>query len=68
MLVDTTVVQANIHYPTDSSLMGDGFRVLTRLMRKVTEIASKAGTRLRDRTRSVRRRLIEIGRVSRSKG
>ena len=68
MRVDTTVVETNIHYPTDSSLMGDGVRVLTRLMKRVTAIAGKAGTQLRDRTRSVQRRLIEIGRASRSKG
>jgi IS5 family transposase len=68
MRVDTTVVETNIHYPTDSSLMGDGVRVLTRLMKKVTKIAGGAGTRLRDRSRSVQRRLIEIGRASRSKG
>ena len=30
MRVDTTVVESNIHYPTDSSLLGDGIRVLTR--------------------------------------
>jgi transposase, IS5 family len=66
--VDTTVVEANIHYPTDSSLLGDGVRVLTRLMKKVTEIAGEVGTKLRDRSRSVQRRLIEIGRVSRSQG
>ena len=30
MRVDTTVVETNIHYPTDSSLLGDGVRVLTR--------------------------------------
>ena len=30
MRVDTTVVETNIHYPTDSSLLGDGARVLTR--------------------------------------
>jgi len=35
MRVDTTVVETNIHYPTDSSLLGDGTRVLTRLMKKV---------------------------------
>ena len=29
MRVDTTVVETNIHYPTDSSLLGDGARVLT---------------------------------------
>lgn len=68
MRVDTTVVEANIHYPTDSSLLGDGVRVLTRLMTKVTEIAGKVGTKLRDRRRSVQRRLIEIGRASRSTG
>jgi IS5 family transposase len=27
MRVDTTVVETNIHYPTDSSLLGDGVRV-----------------------------------------
>lgn len=68
MRVDTTVVETNIHYPTDSSLLGDGVRVLTRLMKKVTEITGKAGTSLRDRTRSVQCRLIEIGRATRAKG
>ncbi len=33
MRVDTTVVESNIHYPTDSGLRGDGVRVLTRLMK-----------------------------------
>ena len=27
MRVDTTVVDTNVHYPTDSSLLGDGVRV-----------------------------------------
>jgi IS5 family transposase len=68
MRVDTTLVETNIHYPTDSGLMGDGVRVLTRLMKKVTEIAGEAGTKLRDRKRSMQRRLVEIGRATRSKG
>jgi IS5 family transposase len=66
--VDTTVVETNIHYPTDSGLLGDGVRVLTRLMKKVSEVAGEMGTKLRDRRRSVQRRLIEIGRASRSQG
>jgi transposase, IS5 family len=53
MGVDTTLVETNIHYPTDSGLMGDGVRVLTRLMKKVTAIAEEAGTKLRDRKRSM---------------
>lgn len=68
MRVDTTVVETNIHYPTDSSLLGDGVRVLTRTMKKITGIVGQAGARLRDRTRSVGRRLREIGRASRSRG
>lgn len=28
--VDTTVVETNAHYPTDSSLLADGVRVLIR--------------------------------------
>jgi transposase-like protein DUF772 len=51
MRLDTTVVETNIHYPTDSSLLGDGVRVLTRIMKKVTAIGGAAGTKLRDRSR-----------------
>jgi IS5 family transposase len=68
MRVDTTVVETNIHYPTDSSLLGDVNRVLTRCMKKVTTIAGTVGTKLRDRMRSVQRRVAEIGRAARSKG
>src|SRR5215210_6192651 len=68
MRVDTTVVETNIHYPTDSSLLGDGNRVLTRLMKKVTALAGTAGTKLRDRMKSVQRRVAEIGRAARTKG
>ena len=68
MRLDTTVVETPIHYPTDSSLLGDGVRVLTRTMKQVTAIAGAVGATLRDRSRSVRYRLWEIGRIARSKG
>jgi len=67
MRVDTTVVETNMHYPTDSSLLGDGVRVLTRVMKQVTAITGTAGATLRDRTRSVKLRLLAIGRASRNK-
>lgn len=67
MRVDTTVVEANIHYPTDSTLLGDGVRVLTRTMKKITKIVGAVGTKLCDRSRSVKFRLLEIGRVARAK-
>jgi IS5 family transposase len=68
MRVDTTVVETNIHYPTDSSLLGDGVRVLTRTMKKITGIAGAAGAKLRDRRRSVKLRVLEIARAARAKG
>ena len=67
MRVDTTVVESNIHYPTDSSLLGDGVRVLIRTMKRVTELTGAVGAKLRDRSRSVKRRVWEIARAARSK-
>jgi len=66
MRVDTTVVETNIHYPTDSSLLGDGVRVLTRTMKKITKIAA-AGAALCDRSRSVKLRVLEIARAARAR-
>lgn len=68
MRVDTTVVETNIHYPTDSSLLGDGVRFLTRTMKKIAEIAGDVGARLRDRSRTVKLRVLDIARAARAKG
>jgi IS5 family transposase len=67
MRVDTTVVETHIHYPTDSTLLGDGVRVLTRAMKGIEREAGKVGTRLRSRLRSVKHRLIEIGRAAKDR-
>ena len=67
MRVDTTVVETNIHYPTDSSLMGDGVRVLTRVIKRVAAAAGAAGTKFRDRSRSVKRRVLEVAYAARNK-
>jgi len=68
MRLDTTVVETNIHYPTDSNLLGDGVRVLIRAMKRIGEIAAQQGAKLRDRSRSVKLRILEIGRIARTKG
>src|ERR1700674_3281098 len=68
MRVDTTVVETNIHHPTDSTLLGDGVRVLIRTMKKISKIAGTAGAKLRDRSRSGKLRLLEIPRAARAKG
>jgi IS5 family transposase len=67
MRVDTTVVETDIHYPTDSTLLGDGVRVLTRIMKRVTAVAGKVGTQMRDRSRSAKLKVLAIARASRNK-
>src|SRR5258708_3013232 len=58
--VDTTVVESNIHYPTDSSLLGDGTRVLTRTMKKIESKSGGLKRKVRDRMRSIRKRVLAI--------
>jgi len=68
MRLDTTVVETNIHYPTDSNLLGDGVRVLIRTMKRIAEIAGQQGAKLRDRSRSGKLRILAIGRIARTRG
>ena len=67
MRVNTTVVETNIHYPTDSSLLGDGARVLMRTMKKIEKQAGKLKRKVRDRTRSVNTRVRAIAMASRQR-
>jgi transposase, IS5 family len=60
MRVDTTVVESNIHYPTDSSLLGDGTRALTRTMKKIESKSGGLKRKVRDRMRSIRKRVLAI--------
>jgi IS5 family transposase len=64
--IDTTVVETNVHYPTDSSLLQDGVRVLTRTMQRASVAMGDGRGRVRDRRRSVGRRVLIIGRQARS--
>jgi IS5 family transposase len=55
--VDTTVVAAHIHYPSDSSLLADGVRVLSRIVHRARQLVEPGGARelFRDRTRAAKR-------------
>jgi IS5 family transposase len=72
--VDSMVVETNIHHPTDSALLGDGVRVLSRLLRRAkkvlpTEEIDRLGKELfRTRNRSVRRTAQRLHRIARRKG
>jgi IS5 family transposase len=58
---DTTVVEANVAYPTDSGLLCKGVARLCLLVGRVKDSGLAARTGFRDRTRSMRRRAHEIG-------
>lgn len=58
---DTTVVEANVAYPTDSGLMARGVAKLAALTAKIKAAGLATRTASRDRTRSVRRRAHDIG-------
>jgi IS5 family transposase len=57
--LDSTVIETNIHYPVDSTLLADGVRVLTRMIQRAKPIlqgtVERAHTLVRNRMRSVRR-------------
>ena len=64
---DTTVCETNVHYPTDSSLLQDGVRVLQRLAGRAAEVVPTLG-QMRDRAKAVCHRVLEIARAARSRG
>src|SRR5687768_8195740 len=64
--IDTTVVATNVHYPTDSTLLRDGVRVLTRTLQRASAALGDASGRIRNRLRSVTRRVLIIGYEARS--
>jgi transposase, IS5 family len=64
--IDTTVVETNVHYPTDSTLLQDGVRVLTRTMERASTALGDQPGRVRNRLRSVTRAVLRIGYQARS--
>src|ERR1700730_9103958 len=56
----------NVHYPTDSTLLQDGVRVLTRTMQRASTALGDQTGRIRNRLRSVMRGVLTIGYQARS--
>ena len=69
--VDGSVTETDIHYPTDSSLLDDAARVLSRLVRQARErvqpSSPAAKAWFRDRHRQAHRLARDISRLRRSK-
>ena len=62
--VDTTVVQTDIHYPTDATLLWDTVRTVTRLVDKLHQELPRGVRGFTNRTRSARRRMQALERMS----
>jgi IS5 family transposase len=63
--IDSTVVEADVRYPTDSGLAAHGVRALAREGRRLARMVGEPARRVRDRSRAMGRRLRAIGRTIR---
>jgi IS5 family transposase len=62
--VDTTVVETDVHYPSDATLLWDTVRTVTRLVDKLGQELAGGVQGFTNRTRSARRRMQEIERMT----
>jgi IS5 family transposase len=62
--VDTTVVQTDIHHPTDNTLLWDVVRVLTRLVNQLERAIGRPIKGFRNHTRAARRRMQALQRMT----
>jgi len=62
--VDTTVVETDIHHPTDNTLLWDTVRVVTRLVGNLGDLLPQNVLGFTNRSRSARRRMQEIQRMT----
>lgn len=63
MRCDSTVVEADMRWPTDAGLTLDAVRVLARQAGRVKYVAGEGAKHVRDRSRAVGKRLRLIGRT-----
>jgi len=61
---DSTVVETDIHHPTDNTLLWDSVRVVSRLVERLRELLPPGICGFTNRTRSARRRMQEIQRMT----
>ncbi|HZC34538.1 MAG TPA: ISNCY family transposase [Chthoniobacterales bacterium] len=63
---DTTAVETNIHYPTDSSLLADSLRVMSRCLQRIAQGCQESELRIVNHGRAAKHRVLEIGRAART--
>jgi IS5 family transposase len=63
---DTTAVETNIHHPTDSSLLADSVRIMSRCLQRIARGCQQSELRIVNHARAVKHRVLEIGRAART--
>ena len=63
--IDSTVIEADVKYPTDAGLASSGVRVLAREGRKLAKLIGEKKRRVRDRSRAMGHKLRTITRTIR---
>ena len=58
--IDCTVVSSNIHEPTDSSLLWDSVRVLTRMLGQINERFDEVNILFSNHTKRAKRRMMSV--------
>lgn len=62
---DTTVVESDVHHPTDATLLQDGIKVITRWVGKIRKVASHATRQFEDKTKEVKEHVLSIAKLLR---
>lgn len=58
--MDTTVVESNIHYPTDAGLLSDSVKKITKIVKEIKEQGHAVKIKFRDRTRTVKKTILRL--------
>lgn len=61
--MDTTVTEADIHYPTDTGLLADGVKVITLTVARIKKLVGGVGKGFVDHTRKVKKTYLTINRI-----
>jgi transposase, IS5 family len=61
--IDTTVVESDIHHPTDTGLLNDGVRVITRVVSKLKKVIPGIGSRFVNHTRKAKKVYVGLMKV-----
>jgi IS5 family transposase len=61
--IDTTVVESNVHHPTDTGLLNDGIRVITRVVSRLKKVVPGIGSRFVKHTRKAKKVYLSLMKV-----